>query len=123
MIYVLFCRAQRDGEALESFEVRGHAGYEDAGRDIVCAAVSALAQSTVIGLAEVAKCEPQIEVADGFLQCRLNSAELPLPEQGDAQVLMETFRLAITDIQRQYPDRIRVRVQKTGGEQNAQDSD
>ena len=35
-----------DGQAL-GFQISGHSGYAEAGSDIVCAAVSALAENTV----------------------------------------------------------------------------
>ena len=35
------------------FSAKGHAGYADAGEDIVCAAISALTQATEYGLTEV----------------------------------------------------------------------
>ncbi len=115
MIEIRFWRTGPEEEApLHSFEVRGHAGYEEAGRDIICAAVSAVTQSTVKGLAEVVGCEPDMEYSEGFLRCRVNMDDLPRTQQWCVQVLMETLRLALDDIQEQYPDRIRLRLHGNG---------
>ena len=35
---------------LVGFEAKGHSGYAEAGEDIVCAAVSAVMQTAVIGI-------------------------------------------------------------------------
>ena len=40
-------------ENIVGFEVSGHSGYSERGKDIVCAAVSAIVQTAVIGLTEV----------------------------------------------------------------------
>ena len=43
---------RKDG-ALTGYRAVGHTGYAEAGQDIVCAAVSALTQSTLNGLKNV----------------------------------------------------------------------
>ncbi|MBQ7152157.1 MAG: ribosomal-processing cysteine protease Prp [Synergistaceae bacterium] len=42
---------------LVGIESKGHSGYADRGRDIICAAVSVLMQSLLLGLTEIAKAE------------------------------------------------------------------
>ena len=49
---------------LVGFDAHGHTGYADAGEDIVCAAVSALTQATVIGMQEVLSLPVRIERDD-----------------------------------------------------------
>ena len=48
------------------FKAQDHAGYAREGSDIVCAAISALTQTTVVGLNEVVGVSCQWEVDDGF---------------------------------------------------------
>ncbi len=43
------------GKNLVGIQSRGHAGFAQSGSDVVCAAVSALMQSLVYGISEVAK--------------------------------------------------------------------
>ena len=45
MITVTICK-NHDGDITE-FETRGHAGYDDSGKDIVCAAVSMLVINSI----------------------------------------------------------------------------
>ncbi len=60
---------------LNSFllDIRGHAEYAPYGKDIVCAAVSALSQTLAMWLSEYAPCmeeAPRIDTGEGLLiQC------------------------------------------------------
>ncbi|MCI9486290.1 MAG: ribosomal-processing cysteine protease Prp [Lachnospiraceae bacterium] len=51
------------------FRISGHAGYAGAGEDIVCAAVSALAQSTVNAIEAFTEDSFLCSVEDGYLEC------------------------------------------------------
>lgn len=45
-------------------DVKGHAGYAPHGRDIVCAAVSAILQTAVLGLESIAETYPDFVEVD-----------------------------------------------------------
>lgn len=52
-----------------SIDIKGHAGYAPHGQDIVCAAISAIAQTAVLGIESIAATYPEhvvvnIEQAD-----------------------------------------------------------
>ncbi|HEX6972601.1 MAG TPA: ribosomal-processing cysteine protease Prp [Limnochordia bacterium] len=88
------------------FQIEGHAGAGPAGADIVCAAVSAVAQAIAGGLKDVVRARPELERRSGFLRC-------VLPDRSDgegAQALLETLFRALVDLHRQYPGRIAVRT-------------
>ncbi len=53
------------------FRVEGHAGFAQAGQDIVCAGVSALTVSAVNGLEKYLSVPPVYRAEDGFLECTL----------------------------------------------------
>lgn len=55
--------AEHNGN-LTGFSVRGHALFDEAGRDIVCAAVTSAVQLTANGITEVAGEQAQIEVKE-----------------------------------------------------------
>src|SRR5690606_37407275 len=60
--------------AVTAFTVRGHADYAEHGRDLVCAAVSVLTQTAVMGLSGAgAQAHPSYEIDEqtGFLSCRI----------------------------------------------------
>lgn len=97
------------------FEVSGHAAFEVQGRDILCAAVSALTQAAVIGLEQVVRCPLEVEVDRGYLFCRVkHSLGLQAGAWREAQVIFETTYLALMDIGEQYSERLS--LIKVGGE-------
>ena len=57
----------------EKVVVSGHAGYARHGEDIVCAAVSILSQTILIGLVEVLKQDVRYEISDGYLEFSLEN--------------------------------------------------
>lgn len=68
MIHVTFLRSQG---RLVGFDCTGHADYAEAGQDIVCSAVSALTQTAVLGLVEVAHIPAGYSISeDGSLHWR-----------------------------------------------------
>lgn len=89
---------------VEGFSVRGHAGFARAGKDIVCAAVSAVTEGTLLGLLEVAqaKLSYRVDEKKGELVCRLAStADGASLEK--AWVLLDTMLLVLREIEKQYP--------------------
>ena len=53
--------------------VTGHANSAKSGEfDLVCAAVSAIAQSAVIGLEEHLHLNPEVHITEGYLSCVLS---------------------------------------------------
>jgi uncharacterized protein YsxB (DUF464 family) len=86
------------------FAVDGHAAYAPKGQDIVCAAVSVLAQGAVLGLTEHVGLKPEVEIGEGHLRCMLSSGNAADPA---VQAILATLLLALQDIAAQYPGRIR----------------
>ena len=100
----------RDGQgAIQRFEIAGHAGYAPHGDDIVCAAVSALGQAAILGLEEVLGIVPQVELdQEGRLVCQL-PASIPGERREAAQAILETARVGIAAIARDYGQYVQVR--------------
>lgn len=106
---------ERDGAGrVIGLTVNGHAGHAQYGEDIVCAGVSALAQTAVIGLRQVAGVEHQARSEDGFLECRL-LAGASGAALDRAQAILETIVLGLKDIQQTYPKYVRVQDQGQAG--------
>jgi uncharacterized protein len=81
--------------------VTGHSGYAKAGRDIVCASVSSIVQSTVIGLEKVLKLDAQVQSSDGYLRFIVD-------ENSDTTLLVKTMVESIKDIANQYPKNVKM---------------
>ncbi|MBR3739693.1 MAG: ribosomal-processing cysteine protease Prp [Clostridia bacterium] len=94
----------RKGDLITGFECTGHAGFAQAGSDIVCAAVSILTTTCVNALETVAGLTPQVLAAPGKMT-------LVLPEVSghDAQVILKTMRQGLKDLVDAYPDYVLLR--------------
>ena len=99
---------RKDG-ALTGYRASGHTGYAEAGSDIVCAAVSALTQSTLNGLKNVLKAPVMFEIDD---QGATLEAELTPEATGEqvkqAQLLLVTLLEGLQAIERSYPRNVRI---------------
>ena len=87
------------GDIITGFECTGHAGYAQAGSDIVCAAVSILTTTCANALETVAGEKPMVKASSGKMI-------LSLPESSgrDAQVILKTMRQGLQDLMDAYPD-------------------
>lgn len=94
--------------------VEGHADYAPRGRDIVCAAVSALAQTAVLGL-ERAGLKPRVEVREGWLKCAPPSVMTP-DQAVRARIIMDTIHAGLEDIAAGYPEHVALREETVRGE-------
>jgi len=96
-----------DDQRVISFKLTGHADAGPYGQDIVCAAVSVLAISTVNGLERVVHTHPEIiqdQNNGGYLEVK----NIDLGH--DVQIIMQTFFNGMLDIQDNYSDHIEVKI-------------
>ncbi|HAE61089.1 MAG TPA: ribosomal-processing cysteine protease Prp [Eubacteriaceae bacterium] len=105
---MITCNFQREDGMIKSLVVNGHSGYEDIGKDIVCAAVSTLTISAINGLLEYVKLDFYYKVnEDGFLEFRI-------PEIYDdkqftkAKAILETLYLGLKSIEKEYESYVKV---------------
>ncbi len=89
---------------LSSIVAEGHAGWADAGDDIVCAAVSAIVQAAWLGLSEHAHVTVAGERTAGRLVMRW---PVDSRDRDDVRAIVATVALSIEQIARQYPDHVR----------------
>lgn len=94
---------QRHGGQVVAYEISGHAGYAEKGRDTVCAAASALGQAAIIGLEEYLGLQPQVEVSPGRLRCQLDPVEAKDPR---VQAIVETMILGLRGVEKGQPGRL-----------------
>lgn len=100
---------RRADGALTGFRAEGHTGYAEAGADIVCAAVSALTQSTLNGLRNVLGAPVMFEIDDqsATLEARL-TPEATEAQVTEAQLLLKTLLEGLQAIERSYPRNVRI---------------
>lgn len=105
-------RFYKDAEGrLSGFSVIGHSGALPHGEDIVCAAVSALAITTVNALDAVAGITICPFVKEGILHLRI-PRRLTGMQRHDANRLLRTARLGMRQIAAQYPRYVRISEQE-----------
>ncbi len=82
------------------FTCMGHAGYADAGEDIVCAGISALVINAINSLEEITKEPMQVDSDEetGTIRCRFTCR----PIQDSSRTLMDSLVLGLTRIAEQY---------------------
>ena len=92
----------REAERINGFSLRGHAGFADKGKDIVCAAVSVLAINTVNSIEALLPEDGKLmevvsEEKEGIIKCRFVSE----PSK-DAGLLLNSMYLGLKTIEKEY---------------------
>ena len=90
------------------FEVKGHSGSNVRGRDIVCAAVSSIVQTVLIGIDEVVGVKDTYIVDDGYIKCSIPSG-LSEAQNFQIQTLIKTMHLGLGSIAEQYHNFVRIK--------------
>ena len=92
---------------ITGFSVSGHSGYAEAGKDIVCAAVSA-----VVGMAEAtindvcgAKAKVRVKEEDARISLTLPAS---CDEEESVQAVLAGLLLYLCNLRDEYPDYIEV---------------
>lgn len=85
---------------ITGFDVKGHAGYAAKGKDIVCAAVSALSVATVKAIQS--RYKANISEHEGFLKLIIES-----PDRA-SNLMIKPFREGMKDITEQYSDYVKM---------------
>lgn len=95
---------RRDERGIRGLRVSGHAGYAEAGSDIVCAAASVLITTCANALEGVAGLKPIVhqKEAPAIIEVELPSG-LSHAQEHDAQIILRTISHGFSDIAAQYP--------------------
>ncbi len=88
------------------FTVKGHAGYDEEGFDIVCASVSSVTIMTANTISEILKVNAEIETDDGYISLILKS------ENTEAENLINGLQLFLSSLCEQYPLYLKIDVKK-----------
>ena len=103
------------------FSINGHANYDEAGSDIVCAAVSALVISTINGLTEIVGTPVDCLIEEDMTLCEIPLECSPSQQQYN-QILLQTMSLGLSEIAKEYADYLSIKkitYPLPGGEDNA----
>lgn len=100
---------KRDNKIV-AFKIKGHTGYDETGRDIVCSAISTLSCSIGDGIIEILKIKPEYSIEDGFLSLSLEKVSTEDLER--SQILLQTLLLGLKNIEKMYGKYIKVKIEE-----------
>ena len=86
----------------DGIEISGHAGYAEAGKDIVCAGVTALTQTLIRSLEGLTSDEIKYEISPGRVDIHYGD----LSEAGT--LLVDSFFIGVCQIASEFPDHVRI---------------
>ncbi len=101
---------------IKKYNIRGHADFAPYGEDIICAAISVLSQTTLIGLVEILQLGKnevfyKIDENTGYLNVELKNIEGESVLK-DTQILLQTFKLGVESIQGNYPESVKIEYRR-----------
>lgn len=95
----------RSSQGLVAFSISGHAGYADAGQDIVCASVTSAVQLTANAITEQFGVNAKVTVDENKISLRL-----PTGAKKGAQLLLEALFEHLTVLSEDYKNTIQIIV-------------
>ncbi len=87
------------------YTIKGHAGYDEYGKDIVCSAISVLAQTGLISLKNVCNINASYIVEDGYLEVDISQHQNN-NNINKADIVMKTVFEGIKSTKEAYPNNI-----------------
>lgn len=87
---------------LDGITIDGHAGYAEAGKDIVCAGVTALTENLIDSIESLTEDKIQYDITPG----RADIYYKNLSEAG--QLLVDSFFLGICGIAQDFPEHVKI---------------
>ena len=93
---------KKEKEEIRTIEISGHSGYEEAGKDIVCASVSSIAITTVNAILKMNSDSLIYEEKDGFLKLTI------LKSDNMISLLISNMLELLEELQTQYSKYIKI---------------
>ena len=100
--------ALRERGTVVGFTVSGHADMGEYGEDLVCAAVSAVVQTAILGITEVCRIKAGISIEEGQTHCILEK-DVTDEALAQASIVFETMLAGLKSIQSAYPKTLKFR--------------
>lgn len=105
-----------DRRAIMRFTVTGHAFYNDPGKDIVCAGVSAITIGAINAIEKLTGLEPRAVSKSGLLKAEAPRSSDPI-RNDQVQLLLEGMVAALESITESYGNYVKIKdtFSKKGG--------
>lgn len=102
-------RVRKTVGQVSEFRVAGHGGYGEAGKDVVCAAVSALVLNAVNSCERLLGARLHVEDTGEVLLCTVPAG---ITRATDVQLLLESMLFGIEQAAAQYPQHVQLRLEE-----------
>ncbi|MDD2427252.1 MAG: ribosomal-processing cysteine protease Prp [Eubacteriales bacterium] len=100
---MLIARFKLDQEdRVVSFSLEGHAGTAVKGENIMCAAASAIAQTAIGSLQDIAHIEPDYRAEDGLISCQVSYESDDREQLIQIASLMASVRIGCMQLETSY---------------------
>jgi len=90
-------------------ECDGHTEYGAQGEDIVCAALSSVVQTALLGLMSVASIKVDYKRKDGYIKIALPD-DLDYDQRQAADIILETMLLGVADLHEGFSDFVELKT-------------
>ncbi len=101
------CEFFTENDRITGFSVSGHSGYAEAGKDIVCAAVSAVVTMAEATINEVCGAKAKVRVKEEDARVTL-TLPASCDEEDAVQAVLAGMLLTLCSMRDDYPDYIEV---------------
>lgn len=96
----------------QGFRIKGHAGFAESGKDIVCSAVSAIVYTALGGLDELAGFRSFVEnEKNGSIECII-PVNLSQKQLETTDTILKTMIIGLKQIEADYDEYIRIRYEE-----------
>ena len=102
----------KKGNNFIKLEVYGHSKYDKAGKDIVCAAISSITQSLIIGLDGVISNNFDYNIDNNIPKVTLDISKYNKMDMEKAQILFNTFKLTVDRLILDYKKYIKMKIEE-----------
>lgn len=94
---------------IQSFTMKGHAGFDESGKDLVCAGASAVSFGAINAVQALTGITPHIELGEdgGLLYCKVPDG-LPEDKRSQIQLLLEGMVVSLQTIEEGHGQYIKI---------------
>ena len=101
------CEFFTEDDRITGFSVSGHSGYAEAGKDIVCAAISAVVTMAEATINDVCGAKAKVRVKEDDARITL-TLPASCDEEESVQAVLSGMLLTLIGLREDYPDYIEV---------------
>ena len=92
--------------------VEGHSGFGASGNDVVCAGISAVTQTALVGITKVAGIRQDLSHGEGFLESKIELAGLDDTQRMSLDVIVDTMLAGLEEIEKEHPGSLSISISK-----------